>query len=327
METLKFSMKTDVWAFGVVLLEICEDGAVPLHALTNQQVLIKIQSGYKAPKPPKCPESLYKVMCKCWALNPTDRPSFEALVHIFSESEFEQSAGSTQNIAAWGPNRARSSMTSGSSAVVDAAYIAKGTAAARTELQANQGMYFAKDANVVPPSAADRQSLLQKAHTLHSSVFMDSVHDEMISSGYVAKGTAAEQDAKRNNVGLYTIPADDGESLPTTGTTVAAKATETVVGGYVVKGNAAEQERNRANVSAYAVNPAAASVVDATCISTAVETKARGAYIEVTEGARAGKDGPGGGGGDDDGGGAAYLSLFQSNTRNEETSFGFGNTN
>jgi hypothetical protein len=87
METLKFSMKTDVWAFGVVLLEICDNGDTPLKEFTNQQIMVNISSGYKAPKPPKCPESLYKVMCKCWALDPADRPSFAELVKLLREED------------------------------------------------------------------------------------------------------------------------------------------------------------------------------------------------------------------------------------------------
>jgi hypothetical protein len=78
------------WAFGVVLLEMCIDGGVPLHQLTNQQLLANITSGWVAPQPPRCPTSLYKVMCKCWALEPTERPSFANLVEILSQQDFER---------------------------------------------------------------------------------------------------------------------------------------------------------------------------------------------------------------------------------------------
>ena len=37
---------------------------------------LKVLEGYRLPHPQGCPEELYKVMLRCWAQRPTDRPHF-----------------------------------------------------------------------------------------------------------------------------------------------------------------------------------------------------------------------------------------------------------
>jgi len=88
METLKFSEKTDVWSFGIVLLEIVTDGDKPLKDLTDDKVIPQVQGGYTPPKPVGCSDKMYAVMKTCWNRNPLDRPSFAKLVETFSEDDF-----------------------------------------------------------------------------------------------------------------------------------------------------------------------------------------------------------------------------------------------
>jgi serine/threonine protein kinase len=83
MQTMRFSSKTDVWAFGIVLLEIYTDGDTPIKELTNQEVMAQIQSNYlvdKAPKPAKCPADMHRLMCDCWSLTVSNRPTFAQLI-------------------------------------------------------------------------------------------------------------------------------------------------------------------------------------------------------------------------------------------------------
>uniref|UniRef100_A0A3B3DM12 Tyrosine-protein kinase n=1 Tax=Oryzias melastigma TaxID=30732 RepID=A0A3B3DM12_ORYME len=48
-----------------------------LSGFDNSEVYEKVSRGYRMPRPPKCPMSLYEIMMKCWSLEPEDRaPSF-----------------------------------------------------------------------------------------------------------------------------------------------------------------------------------------------------------------------------------------------------------
>ncbi|XP_030626704.1 tyrosine-protein kinase SRK2 [Chanos chanos] len=75
----KFSIKSDVWSFGILLYEIMTYGQMPYPDMTNYQVVEKLPTGYRMPCPPACPKRLYDVMLECWKENPADRPTFETL--------------------------------------------------------------------------------------------------------------------------------------------------------------------------------------------------------------------------------------------------------
>nr|BAF02920.1 protein tyrosine kinase src [Monosiga ovata] len=75
----RFSIKSDVWSFGVLLTELVTYGRVPYPGMTNAEVLQQVERGYRMPAPPGTPESLYQIMLDCWKANPEERPRFEAL--------------------------------------------------------------------------------------------------------------------------------------------------------------------------------------------------------------------------------------------------------
>ncbi|XP_033122754.1 tyrosine-protein kinase SRK2-like [Anneissia japonica] len=74
-----FTVKSDVWSFGVLLSEIVTYGRLPYPGMTNKEVLEAVDRGYRMPCPPSCPEDLYSIMLECWKQNPIERPTFETL--------------------------------------------------------------------------------------------------------------------------------------------------------------------------------------------------------------------------------------------------------
>ncbi|XP_057693667.1 tyrosine-protein kinase CSK-like isoform X2 [Corythoichthys intestinalis] len=75
----KFSTKSDVWSFGVLLWEIFSFGRMPYPKINLKDVRILLEQGYRMPTPDGCPTEVYDVMKSCWQLDPDFRPTFESL--------------------------------------------------------------------------------------------------------------------------------------------------------------------------------------------------------------------------------------------------------
>ena len=75
----RFTIKSDVWSFGIFLWEIINYGRFPYPGMTNAEVLEKVQTGYRMPRPPNCPKKLHDIMINCWHEEPDSRPTFESL--------------------------------------------------------------------------------------------------------------------------------------------------------------------------------------------------------------------------------------------------------
>ncbi|XP_059615056.1 tyrosine-protein kinase Abl [Phlebotomus argentipes] len=90
----KFSTKSDVWAFGVLLWEIATYGMSPYPGIDLTDVFHKLESGYRMDRPPGCPPEVYDLMRQCWQWNAQDRPTFKsihhALEHMFQESSITE---------------------------------------------------------------------------------------------------------------------------------------------------------------------------------------------------------------------------------------------
>nr|XP_057906864.1 protein-tyrosine kinase 6b [Doryrhamphus excisus] len=74
-----FSIKSDVWSFGILLYEIVTYGGVPYPGLNGKEAHEMVVEGYRMPSPPDCPEFLYQMMLKCWRVEPVERPAFTDL--------------------------------------------------------------------------------------------------------------------------------------------------------------------------------------------------------------------------------------------------------
>ena len=74
-----FSIKSDVWSFGILLYELITYGRFPYPGMNNVQVLGALQTGYRMPCPMGCPEQLYEIMRECWKDDSASRYTFETL--------------------------------------------------------------------------------------------------------------------------------------------------------------------------------------------------------------------------------------------------------
>ncbi|XP_045540777.1 ALK tyrosine kinase receptor [Papilio machaon] len=71
-----FTIKTDVWSFGVLLWEVFSLGMMPYTGCTNREVMEMVSGGGRLEKPYGCPQEIYRLMCECWNPNPEERPAF-----------------------------------------------------------------------------------------------------------------------------------------------------------------------------------------------------------------------------------------------------------
>ena len=73
----KFTMQTDIWAFGILLWEVFTFGQQPYTGLQNEEVIKCVEKGAHPEIPPSCPAT--QLMSSCWRRTPQSRPSFDAI--------------------------------------------------------------------------------------------------------------------------------------------------------------------------------------------------------------------------------------------------------
>ena len=79
IESSQFTIKSDVWSFGIVLTELYNKGKIPYPGLSNAETVALVKEGQRMQMPDRCPEFLYELMLECWHQDSRKRPSFEHL--------------------------------------------------------------------------------------------------------------------------------------------------------------------------------------------------------------------------------------------------------
>jgi serine/threonine protein kinase len=85
MESLRFTTASDVWSFGIVVIELLTDGVTPYHGMSNPDVMKLTMSGGKHEKPPMCSNKLYAVLLRCFDEDHEQRPDFAQLSVVFKD--------------------------------------------------------------------------------------------------------------------------------------------------------------------------------------------------------------------------------------------------
>ncbi|NWQ86059.1 TXK kinase, partial [Burhinus bistriatus] len=75
----KYSSKSDVWSFGVLMWEVFTEGKMPFESKSNSEVVREISQGNRLYRPLLASHTVYKVMYSCWHEKPEGRPTFAEL--------------------------------------------------------------------------------------------------------------------------------------------------------------------------------------------------------------------------------------------------------
>lgn len=75
----KYTLESDVWAYGVCLWEIFSFALQPYFGMTHEEVVRFLKDGNVLACPDNTPRCVYDLMKQCWNHHPSDRPNFRII--------------------------------------------------------------------------------------------------------------------------------------------------------------------------------------------------------------------------------------------------------
>ncbi|XP_032873635.1 tyrosine-protein kinase SYK isoform X1 [Amblyraja radiata] len=85
----KFSSKSDVWSFGVMMWESFSYGQKPFKGMKGQEVVQMIEAGLRMDAPSRCPIEMFQLMKECWTYKANERPGFATVEHKLREYYYD----------------------------------------------------------------------------------------------------------------------------------------------------------------------------------------------------------------------------------------------
>ncbi|XP_035287514.1 tyrosine-protein kinase BTK-like [Anguilla anguilla] len=85
----KFSSKSDIWAFGVLMWEVYTLGKIPYERLSNTDIVQEVSCGLRLYRPQLANDRIYAIMTSCWHEKPEERPTFQDLVITVEDLLYE----------------------------------------------------------------------------------------------------------------------------------------------------------------------------------------------------------------------------------------------
>nr|XP_040038712.1 tyrosine-protein kinase Tec isoform X1 [Gasterosteus aculeatus aculeatus] len=82
----KYSSKSDVWSYGVLMWEVFTEGRMPFEQSQNHEVVTMVTKGQRLHRPKMAPLAIYDIMQLTWQERPDDRPSFSQLCPMISDA-------------------------------------------------------------------------------------------------------------------------------------------------------------------------------------------------------------------------------------------------
>lgn len=81
-----YSIKSDVWAFGILLIELWLKGGDPYKDEHITWIGAAVSAGFVHKKPDDCSDEFYEsIICQCLKFEPNDRPRFVTLRQLFDK--------------------------------------------------------------------------------------------------------------------------------------------------------------------------------------------------------------------------------------------------
>jgi len=76
----RFTVKSDVWSYGVLMWEVFTFSQQPYFGASNQEVIDNIRGGILLSCPQLCTKEMYDVMLQCWEKMPVKRPTISTIL-------------------------------------------------------------------------------------------------------------------------------------------------------------------------------------------------------------------------------------------------------